>query len=1460
MSGSCNGGSSGIPPASNPHIDPGDVPKGNEELHIIRLWAKSLTDEVLGHRVREYQHLALSHRKKQLSPRSADHELVERTLLKLTEERGLRTSRVALAEKKRLLKEQSDAKVLEMKNRAAAARAAEKEENATKLVSQVTVDDIHDDVAQVPTEDSEPDSTESDPVPEAHGDVISTWNSSSSSLTSIAEAEAITLTEMEKCYGTARKDMTTSTGLDAQEHLLECNGSYPRWEAQLAKELSFVWPMTENSMCRLEANIAHAVFDIPLSVRNAWTCDPTITDLYNTCELKKPKVVKNNKKLDKGDKGTKPVDSPVKTPLSKRAMNIARSMRGDMYRLRKFIEASYTNLPWCRSVMQKFRELYCTTSCLIDKSKFGRVHKQSPYDTRDVSSPGVVAKLEATTSLAVRVLATDFFVHPKDEQPVDLSDTDPEDSVEVVETMVEEGASAQEVKTLCNKISKEISVSGNGDTMCNTIDRDLSNLVCNDLVRNSFFCQTAMISKTCIYCAIGSRLLDDACRDHFNMYILRKFKDYADSDYDRNLEELVSLAIKNNSERDFLAYSARLHNKQQHAKNGNISFDAGDINSREAENQVLVDRAWDAPTIVDAGSRSDEGYLVQADQAISTCSFRFDLARIGLNGTIMGTNHSLFADLGAYLNCDLYRAWLEGNEPECPPNDEIGRALVGREDREYILTRALITQHDAAAAGIHAQRWYAIGTRHGVAHGKLTKTTQSINVMVNLNDAAQTGVLLNDQRAYNVLHYLSGEVQTAESVAKFMEHISSDWRALGLKIALYDDLRSRAISQPSGVEWAWAEKTMPIRNVVFSVDEDLWSFKAIFISGDYLESCVRYGGVIRVAQMEGQDDEDWSIFSHETQIIGVDACTTHDIQKAIWAVSHLTYPLVHVFEDYGVTLAGRAEVISRKCFEKNASCVSFRDDRRKLIFVTNSETNRVFSYDVHQFPIQIGNRHGAQAPPAIRHDVNAMVRKMVRDMVDHPLSLRVEFDRAFSSMFSGGGNWLEVDMLVAALTIRFPPRIEGRAELVANDVRRRYQGIAREANEFLARMTLTGDPIDMTAYGKSNCVNCLDMGVSDRETAENFPVIYIGYWPAVAEIALTFRLAMYDVFNTESSLDIQQRRLNCGLDRIQRACYLRRSVENFKREAGITDGIVHPALAEDDRIPIWLDWIQGAGEVKGLHEFIKCFIGGGKTDFSWEVNIHCGVQATWTGIRTSSDMWISERNKKTHQIAIETYGLRRYDMQGDWRMGQFHQVTDMLSVSCELEQHLMRIDVDTAYGSFNRCGWPGGIERDLAVSWVVHGTTSGRTAMRLGWSSRVSGCQGVRRIWGWGLTTLVKNWEHTEVQTLGLKEAAYALLCSRQLIAGLWLAGPAAPDAAPTISASYIYKPLGLKHLPTNRRHGSVTGADRPVPTEPQPEENHQPVEDVAHAQQEQDARDDNRAQGEAAVQAEIAQPPLIAD
>lgn len=166
--------------------------------------------------------------------------------------------------------------------------------------------------------------------------------------------------------------------------------------------------------------------------------------------------------------------------------------------------------------------------------------------------------------------------------------------------------------------------------------------------------------------------------------------------------------------------------------------------------------------------------------------------------------------------------------------------------------------------------------------------------------------VINGAKATLAYVFMSNCTSIAAAVATEVTRGRVDWRVLGIKVTLYDELRERRISQLSGVEWTCLNTDA--RQVRLSLDipcyRGNWHYDAIFITTDVLEAALRMNGVVPVGHRA--DGVRWWA-NDPSLVVGVlgENGDLVGVGQDLWILSHRTYPLVWVLETFQMFKLGR---------------------------------------------------------------------------------------------------------------------------------------------------------------------------------------------------------------------------------------------------------------------------------------------------------------------------------------------------------------------------------------------------------------------------------------------------------------------------------------------------------------------------------------------------------------------------
>ncbi|CAD7092158.1 unnamed protein product [Hermetia illucens] len=295
----------------------------------------------------------------------------------------------------------------------------------------------------------------------------------------------------------------------------------------------------------------------------------------------------------------------------------------------------------------------------------------------------------------------------------------------------------------------------------------------------------------------------------------------------------------------------------------------------------------------------------------------------------------------------------------------------------------------------------------------------------------------------------------------------------------------------------------------------------------------------------------------------------------------------------------------------------------------------------------------------------------------HPL--REAFEAYTLPYFPKGINWLEINSLSVALTVRWYQKVEGIKE---GEGPLTYVGAPKYVLEKLGLQPREGiRNTSYPEYGGRSTVNGLDQRFIQRMKARESCAIVLGNWGNMASIAVASGFATFDTRNVEDKKATKARCYSGGVDRITRGGFLRKGFEIFKRAAAYTERIAFPA-AVPNAMRYWASIIRGHGDAGFTaewfaHMFIRVHV-----TWNWNMNVmsHTGGVATLTGTRGPSSWGRSILNTEWCEFTMsgrtsdekDVYVLD--DTQARWTYNSYCQIGQGEDV-WHLEQALSRLDL-----------------------------------------------------------------------------------------------------------------------------------------------------------------------------------------
>jgi hypothetical protein len=154
---------------------------------------------------------------------------------------------------------------------------------------------------------------------------------------------------------------------------------------------------------------------------------------------------------------------------------------------------------------------------------------------------------------------------------------------------------------------------------------------------------------------------------------------------------------------------------------------------------------------------------------------------------------------------------------------------------------------------------------------------------------------VNDRFSYNMVTQTSGSAVLLNSLVIDACREKVDWRTMGLRACILESLREKAVTQPSRVEWAIAEKMVPAKVSISKIPDTM---KAAFLSARYVDSCIRSRGLIRVG---AGANATWRLNDDQVAVVALDTTGMNsELLWCMWTLVHLGFPIVDVYEIFGI--------------------------------------------------------------------------------------------------------------------------------------------------------------------------------------------------------------------------------------------------------------------------------------------------------------------------------------------------------------------------------------------------------------------------------------------------------------------------------------------------------------------------------------------------------------------------------
>lgn len=301
----------------------------------------------------------------------------------------------------------------------------------------------------------------------------------------------------------------------------------------------------------------------------------------------------------------------------------------------------------------------------------------------------------------------------------------------------------------------------------------------------------------------------------------------------------------------------------------------------------------------------------------------------------------------------------EGGQKDVSVKEGHKRKVILRRPKTLRSGKTYAPKWSGVSTGVEAednlglqQHWTGIGLDRSNHHGKFTLTDVGEMLVRATRDPADHSGLINLNRTRTIFNYVIGG--TAIGQAASMK-LSSDWRGLGVRIALYDDLRERRFTQTTGVDWAIAKRE-PIRtDYVPTKRGHEWGFQAVVVNWRYIDKYLQGNGKLPVGL---QQEDDWDLRSDDVVVIGLSQNTADaSYGMEAWILAHLDYPLVFGLDEFNIKRIGIENFEPRR-FVRTSSLVRVPGRARKVVYVLFTDTMTHADIGGLESEVPILNRFG----------------------------------------------------------------------------------------------------------------------------------------------------------------------------------------------------------------------------------------------------------------------------------------------------------------------------------------------------------------------------------------------------------------------------------------------------------------------------------------------------------------------
>nr|QVG74813.1 hypothetical protein 1 [Totiviridae sp.] len=1035
--------------------------------------------------------------------------------------------------------------------------------------------------------------------------------------------------------------------------------------------------------------------------------------------------------------------------LSARARKVADDLRDNPARIRGFLAHGHANRKWTTAVCRYLRK---------GKGIIAETDETSKALLKDTTNKAIHGLTTATRNL-VTAWAT------KDVGPILEKKDSNEDSATLDKDIVDESNSEQHASAVYTS------------------------------ARTAGILSAVHHAKVCIHCLLANTA--SPLPNHEG-----KFTQF-------NLQELRSLNLTRMLKSDaqgYLEACAAIHNREQHALNGNIHFTAHAGCSRQDTGFAAIDKAYSLRIVRDTDRPTDTALINVCENNLSKANFYTDGSKHSVIPSSYGTLYQYSHD------GDLWNKILPvARDRNIPTSDitegkhgldswqkaiilrarmDVGTTIEYETIDEFTLMNAAVQLRDLEVPGHLRPKYTSVHTLPTHSSDQIGLTMAATERIANSSAFASGGIGINDQRAYNITNYSAGANTLLGSALKLATTDTLDWRELGLKAAILEACREASLSWPTGQEWAIPKKAVPRIKYYPTIDNEI---EAVVVSINYIDACLRENNGLKV-RVNGIV-EYWNMNDANLRVVSLNEDTSNtELTRSLRTVLALPFPVVNVIEEFQIKHLGeRPNTYAHKCFYRNASLVAIGDKVERIVYIIPDRGQTSVRLGGTTRPVACPTRFNvAETVPDV-WQARETILHMIHAVMGCGRNLRVLCNEYLSKYAETPLNWNEVETLCGALITRFPRQpsvyFSNDPDDSTKDVRYTFGLPKRLLTAYNLRGYTPQDEHDAMTYGHSEAITCFSQLLLDnKELCEDTCHLSIGRWSNYVEVLLSAGVAMFTPGSSTHHNPTYGLKAT-GIDTLNRISLIRRSVEEWASSTGMSEYVLNPQLfprfAGNARA-----YISGGGNNPSiiiLRAWTATCIGDLGVSWYWNANYEKSVPLAPNHRRLGSAMYQTD-----YTLSFRTLDLppRRYlsnNTIGSRGYGWVHLCSSEPHDDYEIEKYFSRLD----YHKLNEWGylqWPDGnvLQRG---SYMISNTVSADLAANAGWRGFNDSYGG---IWGWGVDYMLTNVKEETLATLAIRPTTLSRVSASVFVPGLWQSIGIGLDASIETTSSLIDRMRGF--------------------------------------------------------------------